>query len=92
MVEMAVTEAVASVIATQSFALLSLLLTQKLDYAVSITAVNIKNNPKQKAFCLVSDYSCLVEMAVIETASENPFTQLSPGAVNLLKFPQRYAG
>ncbi len=35
--------------------------------------------------------SILVEMAVIETASENPFTQLSPGAVSLLGFPQRHA-
>ena len=30
-------------------------------------------------------------MAVIETASENPFTQLSPGAVNLLTFPHANA-
>ena len=36
--------------------------------------------------------SFLVEMAVIETASENPSTQPSPGAVNLLKFPHPHAG
>ena len=40
---------------------------------------------------IVSDYLLLVEMAVIETASENPFTQLSPGAVRLLTFPHCHA-
>ncbi len=34
----------------------------------------------------------LVETAVIETASENPSIRVSPGAVNLLKFPLRRAG
>ena len=44
-----------------------------------------------RRLAIVSDYLLLVEMAVIETASENSFTQLSPGAVSLLDFPQKYA-
>ena len=34
----------------------------------------------------------LVEMAVIETASENPFPQLSTSVVYLLRFPSESAG
>ncbi len=33
----------------------------------------------------------LVEMAGIEPASENPFIQVSPSAVSLLKFPHQIA-
>ena len=49
---------------------------------------------EQRSMCAsqCSTDSYLVEMAVIETASENPFTQLSPGAVNLLTFPHLHAG
>ena len=39
----------------------------------------------------VSDYLLLVEMAVIETASENSFSELSTSVGYLLRFPRRTA-
>ena len=44
-----------------------------------------------RRLAIVSDYLLLVETAVIETASENSSTQLSPGAVSLLTFPRMHA-
>ena len=40
----------------------------------------------------VSDYLLLVEMAVVETASENPLPQLSTSVSALLGFPSGDAG
>ena len=92
LVEMAVIEALASFVATQPFALFVPFAHAK-DGRLRFRLPHKKrNNPIIAAKMTTSDYSCLVEMAVIETASENPFTQLSPGAVNLLGFPQKYAG
>ena len=62
-----------------------------MDYCGFGSRREYKKQSETDNFCLVSDYSYLVEMAVIETASENPFTQLSPGAVSLLKFPSHNA-
>lgn len=43
-----------------------------------------KSTPKRAFF--------MVEMAVIETASENPFPQISTSVVYLLRFPSKNAG
>ena len=68
---------------------MSLLLTQKMDYAVSITLhILCKKDKATKNGNLIF----LVEMAVIETASENQFPQLSTNVVCLLRFPSESAG
>ena len=70
---------------------LSLLLSQKMDDCGFDYRIKKEKQPKLY-FSVKLRLSFLVEMAVIETASENPFTQLSPGAVNLLRVPQKHAG
>ena len=50
-----------------------------------------KNNPSSALESAKARIINLVETAVIETASENPSTQLSPGAVSLLIFPRTHA-
>ena len=45
----------------------------------------------RRCWATVSDYFGLVEPAVIETASENPSSQLSTSVVYLLGFPRRNA-
>ena len=55
-----------------------------MDYAVSITEK--KQTQIEKRF-----RSVMVEMAVIETASENQFPRISTSVVYLLRFPSRNA-
>ena len=67
---------------------MSLLLSQKMDYAVSITVYKvIHNNKKDTRLGALF----MVEMAVIETASENQFPRISTSVVYLLRFPSRSA-
>ena len=68
---------------------MSLLLTQKMDYAVSITVYTVIHNNKKDTRL---DALFMVEMAVIETASENQFPQVSTSVVCLLRFPSESAG
>ena len=70
LVEMAVIEASLRSLLRSLSHCMSLLLTQKMDCAVSITAYmkTIRNCYRS---AIASDCSLLVEMAVIETASEN---------------------
>ena len=58
---------------------------QNMDYAVSITEK--KQTQIEKRF-----RSVMVEMAVIETASENQFPRISTSVVCLLRFPSESAG
>ncbi len=69
---------------------MSLLLTQKMDYAVSITAYTVIQDNKKDT--RLGAFFVMVEMAVIETASENQFPQLSTSVVCLLRFPSESAG
>lgn len=66
---------------------LSLLLSQKMDDAVSITAKKIH----KKIGTVKPQSRFLVEMAVIETASENTFPRLSTSVAVLLEFPYQNA-
>ena len=68
---------------------MSLLLTQKMDYAVSITVYTVIHNNKKDTRL---DALFMVEMAVIETASENQFPRISTSVVCLLRFPSESAG
>ena len=70
LVEMAETEAALRPLLRSLRIYMSLLLSQKMDCAVSITAYmkTIRNCYRS---AIASDCSLLVEMAVIETASEN---------------------
>ena len=63
-------------------------------YSCLVPNLNIRYKQKirsNRRLAKVSDYLLLVETAVIETASENSSTQLSPGAVSLLTFPRTHA-
>ena len=84
MVEMAETEAPLRSVALQPFRIcMSLLLVPRKRWTmVSITAQNKKRSTKSE-----SHFSLMVEMAVIETASENLFPKLSTSVVYRLKFP-----
>ncbi len=84
LVEMAVTEASLRSLLRNLSHFLSLLLSQKMDHAVSITAFINKIIRNHHTFAKVSDYLLLVEMAVIETASENSFPQLSTSVADNL--------
>ena len=90
LVEMAVIEAPATFVASQPSALFVPFAHAK-DGRLRFRLPHKKE--KQPKLCLLVKLrlSYLVEMAVIETASENPFTQLSPGAVRLLTFPHCHA-
>ena len=70
LVEMAVIEASLRSLLRSLSHCMSLLLTQKMDGAVSITAY-MKTIRNCYRLAIASDCSLLVEMAVIETASEN---------------------
>ena len=86
MVEMAETEASLRSVASQPFRIfMSLLLVPRKRWTtVSITAQNKKRSTKSEShFSLM----LMVEMAVIETASENLFPKLSTSVVYRLKFP-----
>ena len=70
LVEMAVIEASLRSLLRSLSHFMSLLLTQKMDFAVSITAYK-KTTRTCYRLAIASDCLLLVEMAVIETASEN---------------------
>ena len=67
---------------------MSLLLTQKMDYYGFDYLANKKITPNI-THCVIS--GVVVEMAVIETASENSFSELSTSVGYLLRFPRRTA-
>ena len=59
-------------------------------YSCLVPNLNIRYKQKirsNRRLAIVSDYLLLVEMAVIETASENLFLKLSTSVVYLLSFP-----
>ena len=74
----------ASAVAAQPSHLYVHFASQNMDYAVSITEK--KQTQIEKRF-----RSVMVEMAVIETASENQFPRISTSVVYLLRFPSRSA-
>lgn len=94
----AVVETAVIVLRTSSFALRTVAFYVRLappdgeplgmDCAVSITPKQNEKSDKTQKMCLVT---FLVETAVIETASENPFSKLSTSVADLLTFPFNHA-